>query len=594
VSDALSILFGPLARPECARAARPGWLIWVRMILAFAAGSVAFGGLWFWWMSQQIIHNSTPPGLVEQLHLPFTEVRTALTVVEGLLVGFAMALAPAVLAGSLAGEKERGSIGLLLTTRVNALEIVLGRLAGRLSQVTMVGMAALPILLLIAWTAGFGWLETLAVLALPIGVAIGNGGIALAASALSRRGRDALLLVYLIDLLVLLGPVLEAYGVAGAAALSPFSTLPELTWRDQVGPALVTAGGWSMMGLVGLALASWRLRPSCLAQADGSKSRSNARRRWRVPPVDDRPMLWKELYIERVGNLGRAGRWIGVLLVLAMGGGGLMFAGFAAWGTWAEPDSGWFEWSVRESSVVFGGTAWLVGILIPWAIGLRAAVTIASERERGTWDALLTSPLEGGEIVRGKLWGSLNALRWLVAAALLAWTVTAAIGGMFPGEYARNLVDLAVFGTFMAAVGVRASLQVATSTKAMAATIGVWCGAYFLGKGLAGLITLLIGLACVLLWMAAVQMGLASMTGGPWFPMSFRLGFDLIFYSMMISTTSTIIGETRLRFDRIAGRMTGGEKAIAIDRMIHGKPMAPVYLDQGKKAPTPELDEVAG
>ena len=36
--------------------------------------------------------------------------------------------------------------------------------------------------------------------------------------------------------------------------------------------------------------------------------------------------------------------------------------------------------------------------LIQWAVGLRAAVSISSERERGTWDALMTSPLDARAI----------------------------------------------------------------------------------------------------------------------------------------------------------------------------------------------------
>ena len=140
-------------------------------------------------------------------------------------MAFAMILSPAVLAGSLAGEKERGSIGLLLTTRVNAADIVLGRLAGRLSQVAMIELAALPGLLLIASMAGFGWLPTLTLLALPMGLAFGGGGIALAASAMSRRGRDALLLVYLVEILLLLSPLVGRSGSAWVGLLSPFETL---------------------------------------------------------------------------------------------------------------------------------------------------------------------------------------------------------------------------------------------------------------------------------------------------------------------------------------------------------------------------------
>ena len=584
MTDAWTLLFGPLAAPECSRAARRGWLIWVRILPAFAAGVVAFIVLWVWWMGQQI----------DPYHQPFNELRTALSIIEGLMVAFAMILTPAVLAGSLAGDKERGSIGLLLTTRVNAADIVLGRLAGRLSQVTMIELAALPGLLLIASMAGFGWLPTLTLLALPMGVAFGSGGIALAASAMSRRGRDTLLLVYLIDILLLLSPLVATLASPWIGVLSPFETISPLTWREAVEPTLMTASAWAVMGVVGLVLASWRLRPSCLAEGDDAKSRRRARRRGWVPPLDDRPMLWKELHIERAGTLGRAGRWIGGLLVLWMALGGIGLAGVAAWDYFARSDTSWADWATRQSSFWYGNSAMFIGFLIQWAIGLRAAVTISSERERGTWDALLTSPLEGTEIVRGKLWGSLYALKWLIASAVLAWTITFALGGMFWPEYVEQLVGLAVIGPFMAAVGVRTSLRSPTATRAMGVTIGLWLGAYVLALVIAWAVCILAILVFVIGWLVAIQMGLATFSTRPWFPMSFRLGRDILLYGQFLVATILIIVETRLRFDRVAGRMTGGKAAVAIDHLIHGKPMAPVLLDAEKRVAEPEMDEVVG
>ncbi len=458
MTDAWTMLLGPLAGPECSRASRRGWLIWVRMLPAFAAGVVAFFVLWFWWISQQIDPN----------HQPFNELRSALTIIEGMVVAFAMIMTPAVLAGSLAGEKERGSIGLLLTTRVSASDIVLGRLAGRLSQVAMIELAAVPLLLMMASMAGFGFAPSLTLLVLPISLAFGGGGMALAASSMSRRGRDSLLFLYLLEILILLSPLLAPLGVPWIDRLSPFVTVLPLTWQDEIGPALTTAGAWTLMGSLGLVLASWRLRPSCLAEAEGVKDRRKAKRRVWVPPMDDeRPMLWKELHIERVGTLGRAGRWIGGLLVLWLALGSIGLAACSAWGYFRPGAGEWASWAITQSSLWYGNSAIFIGCLIQWAIGLRAAVTISSERERGTWDALLTSPLEGTEIVRGKLWGSLWALKWLVGSALLAWTITFALGGMFWPEYVEQLLGLAVIGPFMSAIGVRTSLHSSTATKAM-------------------------------------------------------------------------------------------------------------------------------
>ena len=585
MTDAWTMMLGPLAAPECSRASRRAWVIWVRMVPAFAAGAVAFFTLWLWWIGQQLDPN----------HQPFEELRGALTVIEGLLVVFAMIMSPAILAGSLAGEKERGSIGLLLTTRVSASEIVLGRLAGRLSQVAMIELAAVPALLMIAAMAGFGLGNTLTLLALPACLAIGGGGIALGASAMSRRGRDALLFVYLLQILFLLGPLLGTLGFSWIGVLSPFETVQALTWNDNPWPSLATAGAWALMGVTGLALASWRLRPSCLAEADGVKSRRGAKRRGWVPPMDDeRPMLWKELHVERVGTLGRAGRWIGGFLVLCLGLGSLGLAGCAAWGYYRTADSSLTDWAIGQSSFWFGNSAVFIGFLIQWAIGLRAAVTISSERERGTWDALLTSPLEGTEIVRGKLWGSLWALKWLVGSALLAWTITFAIGGMYWPEYLEQILGLVLIGTFMSAIGVRTSLRSATATKAMGVTIGFWLGAWVLAYAVALVACIAVIIVCSVAWLFAVQAGVVPFNGTPWFPMSFRLGMDLAFYAQFVAGVFFVVAETRFRFDRVAGRMTGGKGAIAIDRLIHGIPMAPVWLDRKEKVVVAELEEVAG
>ena len=107
-------------------------------------------------------------------------------------------------------------------------------------------------------------------------------------------------------------------------------------------------------------------------------------------------------------------------------------------------------------------------------------------------------------------------------------------------------------------------------------------------------VCIIVVIGCVLGWIYAIQLGFVSLNSRPWFPMSFRLGTDIMLYGQITLWTIAIVAETRLRFDRVAGRMTGGERALAIDRFIHGKPMAPVFLDGKKKVARPELDEVAG
>ncbi len=579
IHSAVSILFGPLAGLECRMASRRGWIIWIRLVAGVATLINVMVALWWWWINQKM----------STYHLPSLELAIGLGACEGVLVSIALIMAPAVLAGSLAGDKERGSIGLLLTTNVSSLDIVLGRLAGRMSQIGQLLLAGVPGVLLLAWLSGFRVDEQITLLALPVAVALGGSGIALGFSAISRRGRDALLVVYLVDVLLLLSSQLALVTSPWVALINPYESIGSLSTGVSIGPAWVTIGVWLALGSLGVVMAAWRLRSASLATIDGGRKRARIRRRGWVPALDDRPMLWKELYIERAGSLGRGGRWLGALLVAWLGLGSLALAAILGWATFLRPDEAVASWAVTQLNTWYASGTGAIAALIVAAIGLRAAVTISSERERETWDALLTSPLEGSEIVRSKLFGSLYGLRWLIGSAFLAWTLAVTLGSMPALGYFALISGVAVVGAFLAAMGVRTSLRSATATRAMAATVGIGLGAFALGKLVAWIACISVAACCLFVWLGAVQFGLVDASSKPWFPMSFALGSDLIFFATFASWTGLVVAETRLRFDRVAGRMTDGEAAIAVDRFLHGLPGG---VKIAPPLPKRELDEV--
>ena len=569
-----SVLVGPLAGPECRRAVARGWLILVRCLAAFVILGVVLLALWVWWINQRLDPD----------HRPYFEVRIGLAVVEGMLVTVALVLGPAVLAGSLAGDRERGALALLLTTRVSSREIVTGRLAGKLAQVGMILLGGAPAVVGLASLGGGSPARIGIELLLPAAVGLGAGGLAALASTLSRRGRDALLSVYLVELFLmltpLLGVLLPSTSFALLSATNPYFGLEALVFREEMGIISVSIGFWMVVGVAGAAGAAWRLRPSCLAPLIGERVVTMRGRRGYVPPVNEkRPMVWKELFIERVGTLGKFGRWVGALLMGVLLGGSLGLMAVIAWDGFRPGHPEWAEWAREQLGVWVGGSGGWLNCLIQWAIGLRAAVSISSERERGTWDALMTSPLDGGEIVRGKLWGSLYALRGLILCAFVAWGLAAAVGGVPVKDAVRWGSEVLVVGAFMAAVGVRTSLACQTATRAMALTIGIWLGAYVL-VSISALIALtsasLIGNA---LRMAAGQLGLASPQTTFWAPVSWNVAWPVANGGVYLVMTLLIVADTRLRFDRLAGRMTGGKAAVAFGEMLYGRPEEPVLLE---------------
>lgn len=565
----LEVVGGPLVPVECKRAVGRGWLILVRVLAALAFVGVAVVVLWVAWLI----------GRTDPQFNPALTVRIGLLVLEGMALAFAMILSPALLAGSLAGDRERGTLPLLLTTSVGPREIVLGRFAGKMGQVGMVLLAALPAQCLLGMLADLNGMGLMTLIALPIAVAFGAAGTSVAASVLSRRGRDALMSMYLLLVLVLLSQLLPSDSLISLA--NPFNPrlLFPLIFQGQWLEAWWTIAGWCAAGAIGVAVATWRLRPACVGQLSAGSRREKAGRVGWVPDVGEKPMLWKELFIERANTLGKFGAVVGVGLLVYLSLGSVGVAAAQAYFTWIEPDGSRAAAVGSLMGWLYGGWAAMVlGFLIEAAVGLRAGVTIASERERNTWDGLLTSPLDGREIVNGKLLGSLYALRWLFAAVFLAWTLAMATGAMDVREYLTSLAMTASVGAFLAAVGVRTSLATSTATRSMSVTIGVWMAAGIAIYVISWLLAAVIALFWLFCWWMAVRIQLLPANAGVWSPLSIADLQVVLAVLLYIQITLMLASESRLRFDRIAGRMAGGEMQVAVDQMLHGQAMAPVHI----------------
>ncbi len=571
------LVFGHLAGIECRRGLARGWLLWLRA----GVGTLLATGLlfltWGWWLNARY----------DPVFVPGFELHFCLSGAALVLLTITAVQAPAVLAGSLAGERERGILQLLLTTAVSSREIVEGRLLGKLSQVGMIVLAGIPVVAFLASMDGLPVTQFLAILLLLAAVGFGGGGLAVGASIVSRRGRDAQLAVYILMILLIMSPLLEWVGLPSNAVevlkwFNPYSSMNRLVWAGDARTVLATSACWAGLGLCGMALAVWRLRPTCLSVG---VTRSKVGRSTKAPPVLERPMLWKEMYIERVASLGRFGRWLGLLLTFVIGGGSLVAAGILAYSAYFAPESDVSSVAIDTLAALVGGFAGtLLGWLLQWGVGLRAAVSIASERERATWDALLMTPLRPGEITVAKLVGSLYALRYLAGAMLLAWTLAVAVGAVTVPSYITWLVGNLVMGAFMAAIGVRCSLSLPTATRAMSWTIGIWLTLWPVVALVAIAVIGFVFFTCVAVYMLLMSYGMISPTARPWFPMSFNTGWALTTNLTTFLFTILVVGDTSFRFDRIAGRMAGGTVATTVDAMVHGTTREAVFLPDEKPA----------
>ena len=134
-------------------------------------------------------------------------------------------LTPAYLAGAIAEEKDRKTLEFLLATDLRSREIVLSKLLARLANMSMIVLAALPVL---SATQFFGGIDPDLLLA--SFAALGLTMMSLAAVSIlmsvhSRRPRDAIVLTYLIVVM---------YPVVSSLALALLAAFPSIGVREVI------------------------------------------------------------------------------------------------------------------------------------------------------------------------------------------------------------------------------------------------------------------------------------------------------------------------------------------------------------------------
>jgi hypothetical protein len=246
---------------------------------------------------------------------------------------------------------------------------------------------------------------------------------------------------------------------------------------------------WGTLGGACLALAVWRLRPAYRRQMENA-GRQRIRRWWRATrvPVSDNLIHWREQHVEGLAplrSLRFVPRWVGLALVFtvtALSSGLILLLHLAPLHT---PDdvltsialfdpmslSNCFEPEVSDAFLFQALIAMLLASLV---VGIRCSGAIVGERERGTWEALLLTPLTARTLVRGKLWAIMGASCIYLAAyaipavAFSALTCGAALFWTVLG-LAVTLLAMYYFG----AAGIYCSVRATSSWRSLLSTLGL-------------------------------------------------------------------------------------------------------------------------
>jgi len=472
------VLPGPIFNMELLTSARRTRYFFIRALYATIL-LIALGLVYQSW-TYRISGESVDIRIMAQLSAEFFGWLALLQLLAVVLLG------PAMVAGTVATERERRTIEYLFASSLSNAEIVLGKLAARIVHVVCLVLAGVPIFALMMLLGGIAPESLLVLTIVTLCTVLTVSTLSIAISVWSARAREAVTRAYLVLFALLVIPPLLLLLRASSfyydfiepvneqfLAANPFWFLitvmenaSSATRGTAFGMVLVFARNHLIVSFVLAAAATWGVRRAHLRQQGKA-----ARRRWRFshffrPSVGDRPMLWKEIFAEPAASrLGWVGRIAVALIVL-----GVIcptFYVFFTTLTHHNPYGRAAEYYIGYAMVM--GTLLACGGLLLAAA--RAAGSITSEKERDCWTSLLSTPLEPGEIVWAKTAGSVWSLRALAVLLLLIW----GLGGLLDPGFLITVPFM--FGMFVllafyvSALGVRFSLRCKSSLRAMAATL---------------------------------------------------------------------------------------------------------------------------
>jgi ABC-type transport system involved in multi-copper enzyme maturation permease subunit len=417
---------------------------------------------------------------------------------------------PAYVAGAITDEKTQGTLQYLMTADLTPSEIVLGKFFGRLAQVAMLALVGLPV---IAFCGVFGGLDPFRAFALACYsafVLIAIGSASMLASVLTRTTREAVLGLYsvgvaLIALYAILDWLAEITPVAQfplmvmdhyvKGYLSPFY-IPDHVWKisgfAELGREMAKATlVWGGFGAGCLTLSILLLRRAYIRQLEGEGKKKKVHW-WRARrgEVKDDPIRWKEREVEGLAPfaflraiptpLGMLGVFVltsisSALIIQYHMPTGVTLS--SLWQTAVNADGQKLAGMIMKidaAGEAFRNQAMVVMLLASFIVAIRCSGAISGEREKHTWEPLLLSPLETRELVRGKLWGIINAGRPYLLSYALPALAFAALGGPMALFWTLSWLAttwLAMY--YVGAAGIWCSQRSKSSWRSLVGTLGL-------------------------------------------------------------------------------------------------------------------------
>ena len=358
-------------------------------------------------------------------------------------------LSPLFMAGAIASEHSGRTYDILLTTPLSNMQIVLGSLLGRLFFVLALLISGLPLFAVLLIFGGVPINAVFVCFATSALLAILVGSVAVTLSVMRAGGRKAVF-VFVISI----AAYLVATYLADRFGLRPNTAVPNsTTWLTPLHPLLVVEASlhsaaymppdadalgayprlarWylsrpfaafaTLTGVASIVLIVWStliLRWMAQGQSGGGRLgrwlrlHGSGERRRAPRHVRGNPVAWREANTRGNRTSGILARWAFLLIGL----------GAAATALWYYHGRGISSKTFQTMliSLLLVETAVIVMVALYMSAG-----SVSSEREDGTLDLLLTTPITPRQYIWGKLRGLVGFLSLILAAPILTAALVA-------------------------------------------------------------------------------------------------------------------------------------------------------------------------
>lgn len=370
--------------------------------------------------------------------------------VSYLQLGLICLLTPIFMAGAIAQEANPQTWDILLTTPLNNLQVVLGNLFGRLFFVLALLFSTLPLFMVTQYFGGVPGEAIFASYAIAGFSSLVVAAIAVTLSVTRTAGRRAVFIFYLAVVAYIAITYAIDYGMRtpvapGAAAMyttwitpvNPFLAMEVLLSSNRYVPH-ITAGAessWFEKLWLGRPIMAFCLQ--CAATSLVLIGFSTLRLRVIGAQLGKTPWYRKMFGLSAKGATERPPRRVGhnpIAWREATARGGSLAAMFGRWGFVAIGvlaaiisltlyHTGSFNGSTFRLAI---GTVLLAQVLIVALTALnQSATAVSREREDGTLDIILTTPIQPGPYLYGKLRGLITYLLPMLLAPTLTIVMVA-------------------------------------------------------------------------------------------------------------------------------------------------------------------------